>query len=76
MKIVNHEIPDHVIESYLRACRYNETVGTTESDKMQVQCHYEILDIANIDVNSSEFPKFTAAITTFVNDILKKEYRV
>ena len=74
MNINGYEIPKHLIESYLRACRYNQIVGTYESDKMQEDVHKQILVTSGLTPGDNAFDGFTLGIMQLVNDLLKEGY--
>lgn len=74
MNIKGHEIPQYVIESYLRACRYNQEVGTKDSDWMQRDCHQKIIEIAGLNIDDPDYNKFCLTIDKLVDDLLRDGY--
>lgn len=76
MNINGYEIPQHLIEQYLRACKYNQEVGTEASDKMQEDLHYEIFEVAGLHRAgvTREDRDFIKILDTLVDDLLKKGY--
>jgi len=74
MNIEGHEISQHIIESYLRACRYNQSVGNEASDKAQRAAHRVVLRESGIKANTDECIKFSQMINQLVDDLLRKGY--
>jgi len=74
MNIEGHEISQHTIESYLRACRYNQSVATDASDKIQREAHREMLRESGIKSHTDECIKFSMAINQLTDDLLRKGY--
>lgn len=76
MNIIGYEILQSKIEEYLRACRYNQEVGTEASDKMQEDLHYEIFEIAGLNCAcvTREDRKFSRVLDQLVDDLLRKGY--
>ena len=74
MNIKGYEISQHIIESYLRACKYNNSTGSVESDQMQKQTHQDIIDAAGISEDSPDYDGFCFTIIGLVDDLLIKGY--
>ncbi len=74
MNIEGHEISQHTIESYLRACRYNQSVGNEASDKMQRAAHRDVLRESMVEAHTDECIKFSRTINRLVDDLLRKGY--
>jgi hypothetical protein len=68
MNIKGHEIPQSVVESYLRACRYNQSVGTPESDQSQRDAHLELVACAGLDANDPEYDDLCFVIMELTDD--------
>lgn len=74
MNIKGHEISQHTIESYLRACKYNQSTGTEDSDRMQRQSHREVIRELGVVPESPDYESVTGAVDTLVDDLLRKGY--
>ena len=74
MKIKGHEISQHTIESYLRACKYNQSTGTTASDRSQQEAHEEVMRELGVSRHSPDYDSIVRVIDTLVHDLLMKGY--
>ena len=74
MNIRGHEISQHVIENYLRACKYNQCAGTAESDLEQRAAHNAVFAALNISFDSPDYDLMVRVIDELVNDLLIKGY--
>ena len=74
MNINGRDIPQWMIEGYLRACRYNQEVGTTESDQTQQEAHCDIMRAAGLTKDDPDYNDFWMVINTLVDDLLRKGY--
>jgi len=74
MIIEGHEISQHTIESYLRAIRYNQTVATDASDKMQREAHRAILVESGIKSHTDECIKFSEKIDALSDYLMRRGY--
>ena len=74
MKIENYEVSQHTIESYLRACRYNQTVGSQASDQSQKDVYQDIIEEMGIHEDDPNFDKVVIQIEQLVDDLLKVGY--
>jgi hypothetical protein len=74
MNIKGHEILQHTIESYLRACKYNQITGTNASDRMQKEVHQEVIRELGVMPESPDYEVVIRAVDGLVNDLLMKGY--
>ena len=74
MIIDGHDISQHTIESYLRAVRYNQTVATDASDKMQREAHRDILRESGIKSHTDECIKFAKAVDRLSDYLMRRGY--
>lgn len=74
MNIKGHEVPQYLIENYLRACEYNRSSGTEESDRMQKTVHQELIECAGLNKDDDGYADFCLTIDLLVSDLLLKGY--
>lgn len=74
MNIEGHEISQHIVENYLRACKYNHATGTEDSDWMQRRAHIEVIQELGVTPESPDYNIVTEAVETLVHDLLVKGY--
>lgn len=74
MNIKGYEISQHTIESYLRACKYNQATGTEESDRMQRESHQDVINELGVTPNSCDYMPVTIAVDLLVDDLLRRGY--
>lgn len=74
MNIKGHEIPQSMVESYLRACKYNQSTGTHASDQSQRDAHRELIAYTGMDVNDPDYDEFCFTIMELADDLLKRGY--
>lgn len=74
MNIKGHTISQHTIESYLRACNYNQCTGTEASDKMQEDVHKEVFQELGIAPESPDYDAVVRAVDDLVHDSIIRGY--
>lgn len=74
MNIKGHEISQHTIETYLRACNYNQCTGTESSDRMQQDSHKEVLQELGVAPGSHDYDVVVRAVDDLVHDLIIRGY--
>lgn len=74
MNIKGHEISQYTFENYLRACKYNQSTGTEESDRQQREAHREMISELGIVPESSDYDTVIRTVDGLVHDLLMKGY--
>ena len=74
MNIIGYEIPQHVIEKYLRSIKYNQLVGTKESDQSQVDAHLDIIKESGLDPSDPQYDRLAIEIAKLADTLLFKGY--
>lgn len=77
MNIKGYEIDKYYIESYLRAIKYNQEVGTEDSDRMQRKTHEKIFEVVGLNRAgvSREDREFIRTLDDITETLLRSEYK-
>jgi hypothetical protein len=74
MNIKGYEISQYTVECYLRACKYNQSTGTEESDRMQREAHKEVVRELGVLPESNDYDAVIRTVDKLVDDLLMKGY--
>lgn len=74
MNIKGHEISQHAIERYLRACKYNQCTGTKESDQSQKDAHHDVMSELGVSPESDDYDVVIRAVDDLLHDLIIRGY--
>ena len=74
MNINGYEISQHIIEKYLRACKYNQCVGTEDSDRQQREAHIRVIRELGVLPESPDYEAVIRVVDGLVHDLIIKGY--